>query len=595
MDGRMRFLTSPRCEVLREVAQLIGVCASRFVRVRLTAVLLLVITASVLTALSPVALKLIVDAFAGRARGTPVSLALLLSAYVLAQFFARAAGEVRGLIHARAERRMFRTLSERLFGHLMQLPLRFHLERQTGAVGQILEQGLQGYQMILHHLVFTFLPVVAELGTILFVLAGLAPPAFLGLFCGALVCYAVAFAYAAAAVSKAARTASDAHVAAHAVMTDGILNYETVKYFAAEPLVQAKVGEALTRTEAEWVEFYRLYAWSGLRVASIFGVFLAATVLYAAHEVAARRMTVGDFVLVNTYMLQVVQPVEMLGYAMQAFSQGAAMLEKMMALLGEAPEPGHPSGPEALRGPGALEFERVSVSYRPGRTVLSDVSFRLPAGKTLGIVGASGSGKSTLVRLLVRLFEPDAGRILLDGIPISDLPLATLRQAIAVVPQDTVLFNDSIAYNIAFGRPGATPMEVEHAARLAHLHDFITTLRDGYETQVGERGVKLSGGERQRVSIARAVLKRPRIYVFDEATSSLDSHTEQDILANLRTIALASTTIMIAHRLSTIVHADEIVVIDGGRLVERGTHEDLLRGGRYATLWAAQQKGPAAA
>src|SRR5579883_2708648 len=237
--------TNAKVDTLRDVVLLVWSQASRFVRARLAAVLLLVITASVLTALGPVALKLIVDAFAGQSRDTPVSLALLVGAYVLAQFLARAAGEVRGLIHARAERRAFRTLSERLFGHLMRLPLRFHLERQTGAVGQILEQGLQGFQMILHHLLFSFLPVVAELATILFVLAGLARPALLGFFCGALVCYAVAFAYAAATVSKAARTASDAHVAAHAAITDGILNYETVKYFAAEPLVQAKVGEAL--------------------------------------------------------------------------------------------------------------------------------------------------------------------------------------------------------------------------------------------------------------------------------------------------------------------------------------------------------------
>lgn len=582
-------------DALPEVVRLVWSQATRFVRVRLMAVLLLVVAASILTALGPIALKLVVDALAGQARGAPVSLVLLLAAYVLAQFLARVAGEIRGLIHARAERRMFRTLSERLFAHLMQLPLRFHLERQTGAVGQALEQGLQGYQMILHHLVFTFLPVTAELGTIVFVLVGLARPVFLGLFCGALACYAIVFVYAAATVSQAARTASATHVAAHAAMTDGILNYETVKYFAAEALVQARVGEALSRTEAEWVGFYRRYAWNGLCVATIFGTFLAATVLYAAHEVEARRMTVGDFVLVNTYMLQVVQPVEMLGYAMQAFFQGIAMLEKMMALLRESPEPQYSRDAAPVRGPGALEFQCVSLSYRPGRSVLRDVSFRLPAGKTLGIVGASGSGKSTLVRLLVRLLEPDSGRILLDGVPVSELSLATLREAIAVVPQDTVLFDDTIAYNIAFGTPGAGSEEVERAAKLSHLHGFITSLPEGYGTCVGERGVKLSGGERQRVSIARAVLKRPRIYVFDEATSSLDSQTEREILVNLREISRASTTLVIAHRLSTVAHADEIVVLDDGRIIERGTHEQLLRGGRYAALWEAQQKGGVAA
>jgi ABC-type transport system involved in Fe-S cluster assembly fused permease/ATPase subunit len=581
---------------LRDIVQLVWLQAGRFVRVRLTTVLLLVITASILTALGPVALKLVVDALAGQAPGTRVPLVLLLGAYALAQFLARAAGEIQSLIHARAEQRIFCTLSERLFAHLMQLPLRFHLERQTGAVSQTLEQGLQGCQMILHHLVFTCLPVIAQLGTIVFVLAGLARPAFLGLFCGAVVCYAVMFTYAATTVSRAARTASTAQVAAHATITDGILNYETVKYFAAEPLVQAKVREALSRTEAGWVAFYRQYAWSGLRAATVFGIFLAATVLYAAREVAARRMTVGGFVLVNAYMLQVVRPVEMLGYAMQAFSQGIAMLEKMMALLREPAEPQYPHDPAWLGGPGTLEFRGVSLSYRPGRPVLRDVSFNVPAGKTLGIVGASGSGKSTLVRLLVRLLEPDSGRILLDGIPLSELPLAALRQAIAVVPQETVLFNDTIAYNIAFGKAGSNRQDVEHAARLAQLHDFIRSLPEGYETRVGERGVKLSGGERQRVSIARAALKQPRIYVFDEATSSLDTRTEREILAQLRELAQASTTIVIAHRLSTVVGADEIVVLDGGVLVERGTHEELLlRGRHYAALWTAQQKGSAAA
>jgi ATP-binding cassette subfamily B protein len=560
--------------------------------VRLIAVLLLVIAASLLTALGPIALKLVIDAFTGQARGAFVSPVLLLSAFVLAQFLARAADEIRGLIHARVERRMFRTLSGRLFAHLMQLPLRFHLERQTGAVSQALEQGLQGYRMILHHIVFTLLPVTMQLGIIVFVLAGLARPAFLGLFCGAIVCYAVIFAYAAATVSQAARSASAAHVAAHAAMTDSILNYETIKYFTAEPVVQARVDEALSRTEAEWTAFYRCYAWNGLRAATVFSIFLAATVLYAAREVEAGRMTVGDFVLVNTYMLQVIGPVEMLGYAMQAFSQGIAMLERMMALFRETPEPHYGGHSTPLTGPGALEFQAVSLCYRPGHSVLREVSLDLRAGKMLGVVGASGSGKSTLVRLLVRLLEPDSGRILLDGVPISELPLAALRQAIAVVPQDTVLFDDTIAYNIAFGRSGANRREVEHAARLAHLHEFITGLPDGYETRVGERGVRLSGGERQRVSIARAALKRPRVYVFDEATSSLDSHTEREILVNLREIARVSTTLVIAHRLSTVADAHAIAVLDHGKVIERGTHEELLlRGGYYAGLWTEQKKG----
>ena len=592
----MESAADTKLDALSAVGRLVWSQASCFVRVRLIAVLLLVITASTLTALGPIALKFVIDTLAGQSHGRAVSVVPLLGAYVLAQFLARAAGEMRGLIHAQAERRMFRTLSEELFAHLMRLPLRFHLERQTGAVGQTLEQGLQGYQMILHHLVFTFLPVGAELGTIVIVLMGLASPAFVGLFCGAVVCYAVLFIYAASTVSRSARAASAAQIAAHAAITDSILNYEAVKYFTAESLVQGKVAEALARTETEWVAFHKRYAWSGLSAAVIFAFFLAATVLYAAREVEVGGMTVGEFVLVNAYMLQVVRPVEMLGYAMQGFSQGIAMLEKMLALLREVPEPQHRCHPLPLMGRGALEFQTVSLSYRSDRVVLRNVSFAVAAGKTLGIVGASGSGKSTLVRLLVRLFEPDGGRILLDGVPISELPLATLRRAIAVVPQDTVLFDDTIAYNIAFGRGGATQRDIEHAARLARLHHFIMGLPEGYATRVGERGVKLSGGERQRVSIARAALKRPQIYVFDEATSSLDTHTEVEILANLRDIARESTSLVIAHRLSTVVHADEIVVLEGGAIIERGTHQALLLlGGHYAALWSAQQKGPVAA
>lgn len=581
---------------LQELLRLIWSDATRFVKFRLATVLSLVITASVLTALGPIALKLVVDGFTGQTKGTPLSPLLLIGVYVLSQWLARSIGELRGLIYARAERRLFRSVSERLFAHLMQLPLRFHLKRQTGAINQTLENGLQGYQMILHHLVFTFLPVIAELGTIVVVLTRLVHPVFLGLFCGALVCYAAAFARAAKTVSGAAKTASAAHVAANAAMTDSILNYETVKYFTAESLVQEKVSQALARTEVEWVDFYRRYAVNGLLVATIFAMFLAATVVYAARAVQAGQMTVGDFVLVNSYMLQLVKPVEMLGYAMQGLSQGVAMLDKMLALFRETPESASADDHGMLPGAGQLDFEAVSLSYTPDRSVLRDVSFRVRAGKTLAVVGASGSGKSTLVRLLVRLLEPDEGRILLDGMPVASMSVRTLRQAIAVVPQEPFMFDDTIAYNIGFGKRGATQAEIEQAAKLAHLHDFIVSLPEQYDTRVGERGVQLSGGEKQRLSIARAAIKQPRIFVFDEATSSLDSVSERRIIENLQDLSRLATTVIIAHRLSTVVHADEIVVLDRGTIVESGTHAALLRrGDRYAALWTAQQQGLAAA
>jgi ABC-type transport system involved in Fe-S cluster assembly fused permease/ATPase subunit len=581
---------------LREVFHLVWTEASHFVKVRLGAVLALVVASSVLTALGPVALKLVVDGFTGQTTGKPRSTLVLLGLYVLSQWLVRAVSEIRGLVYARAERRMFRAISERLFAHLMQLPLRYHLDKQTGAVSQALDNGLHGYELVQHHLVFTFLPVAAELGTIIIVLTRVAHPIFLVLFCGALVCYAVAFTYAAITISGPAETASAAHVDAHAAMTDGILNYETVKYFTAESIVQEKVSRALFRTELEWVSFYRRYASNGLVVATIFAVFLGTTILYAAHEVEGSIMTLGDFVLVNTYMLQVIRPVEMLGYAMQGLSQGIAMLKKMLDLFREMPEQQRADDRVPLSGPTKLEFENVILSYPPDRSVLKGVSFKIAAGKTLAIVGESGSGKSTIVRLLVRLLDPDSGRILLDGVPIADLSLAELRRSIAVVPQDTLLFNETIGYNIAFGKAHSTREEMEQAARLAHLHAFIMSLPDKYDTRVGERGVKLSGGEKQRISIARAAIKRPSIYVFDEATSSLDSNTEHEILRNLQEISRFSTTLVIAHRLSTVVHADEIVVLEGGVIVERGTHAFLLRAnGRYSALWQAQQQGPVAA
>jgi ABC-type transport system involved in Fe-S cluster assembly fused permease/ATPase subunit len=423
------------------------------------------------------------------------------------------------------------------------------------------------------------------------VMTRLDQPVLLWLFCTSIVCYGVAFSRAAMSILAPAQAASAVHVEASAKLTDSLLNYETVKYFTAERLVQSEINTALVRTEEGWIKFAARSARNGLGIATVFAAFLAASVGYAAREVDAGRMTIGEFVLVNAYMLQVVRPIEMIGQAMQAFSQGMAMLGAMLDLLKQVPEPRQPDGEVELHGPTSLEFRDIAVSYQTDRPGLRGVSFRVPPGKTLGIVGASGAGKSTIVRLLVRMLEPDSGTILIDGIPISQLPIPQLRRLIAVVPQDCVLFNDTVGYNIAFGKAGSSRSEIEEAAQLAHLQRFIDRLPEGYETLVGERGVKLSGGEKQRVAIARAAIKRPLIYVFDEATSSLDSRTEKEILRNITAISRFCTTLIIAHRLSTTVHADEIAVLHDGIVVERGSHAALLsQRGTYWRLWEAQQE-----
>ena len=685
---------------LREVCGLVLKEADSFVRARLAVALGLITLAAVLTGLGPAALKIVVDRLSGAASGRWGSMALWMGFYVVTQFLGRCISELRGLIYARAERRMSRTLSERLFAHILQLPLRYHWDRETGGLIQGISNGVQGYQLILRTLVFSVLPILAELATIVAVLGKLDQPLFLVLFCGAITCYAIAFTFAARWTRKAGRNASAAQVDATGTMTDGILSYETIKYFTAESEVERRVQAALMRSENEWVKFTRQYAVNGLLIATIYGCFLGTTMLYAASETSGGQLSIGTFVLINTYMLQIVRPVESFGVAMQNLSQGLAYLDKALQVLHEktesevlqwgdtgrteqlttgSPEPkivgddaqvagdsgesligmagelvqgpvirfrtvehsnsrhrtvaaplmsnqkpadGDPTrnwSPASVRGEavdrsavneetrplrrsrkvteaeegrGEVEFREVCLSYRPGLRVLEGVSFRVPPGRTLGIVGASGSGKSTLVRLLTRMLEPDGGTILLDGAPVRAHALKALRGAIGVVPQVTDLFNDTIGYNIGFGREGSSQAEIEAAAKLAHLHEFILSRPEGYRTRVGEQGVKLSGGQRQRISIARAVIKRPRVYVFDEATSSLDTTTEREILMDLEGISRHCTSLVIAHRLSTVMHMDEILVLDEGAVVEQGTHEKLLAmGGHYAALWQAQYRG----
>jgi len=581
------FMSQARTTTL-EIYRRMRTHADAFVRRRLIAVALLIGCGSLLSALLPYVLKLIVDSLSGDAASTN-RLAVLLVVYVLFQWLVRAIAEVRGYVYSGAEQRIQRALSRGLFLHVLRLPMRFHLERNTGSMTQTIDNGMQGLQIMMQQFVFAVLPVVVELGAALTVLASLRQPALLALFAGATVIYALAFRLAINGMDAPAREVSAAHADAHGVITDSLLNCEAIKVFGAEDRISARFDDALGRTERHWLQFFKFKATSGMVIATVFAVTLTAVLSYTLHGVRSGSLTVGDFVMISAYLLQVVRPIEAFGFALQQLSQGRAFLEKALDLLRLPPEEGSRLPSRRIAGPGALEFRNVSLSYADGQCVLRDVSFNVAPGTTVGIVGTSGAGKSSLVRLLTRLVEPDGGQILLDGQCLSSLDVHELRRAIAIVPQDACLFNDSLGYNIAFGRPEASAADVEQAARVAALHTFITTLPMGYHTIVGERGVKLSGGERQRVSIARVALLCPRVYVFDEATSSLDSQTERDILASVRSLSRDTTTLIIAHRLSAVTHAEEILVLDHGQVAERGSHEQLLGlAGRYAELWRAQ-------
>lgn len=579
---------------LREALHLVWSAADSYAKGKLLLALALVAAGALFAALIPLSLKLVIDGLSGASASTtylaPLSLLLL---YVAGNYLARCFTELRIMLHGHADRRLRRRIGRRVFDHLIRMPLRFHLERKAGAMGETAEQGLRGYQMVLQHVIYTILPVTIELGVVAVVLLHTGHLFYLFVLALSAIAYVMAFHRWASAIHEPSKRVSMTHIDAHALLTDSLINAETVKYFDAEPVVSQRYDAALGQTESAWRRFFNSYAANGVIVATIFALSLGVSLLFALRDVTRGAMTVGDFILINAYVVRLVQPLEMLGFAVRDVAQGLAFLSSMLALLRQKTEGEHSAtGRQLQTSGGELAFEEVSFGYREERVVLKDVTLRIPAGQTVAVVGVSGSGKSSLIRLLFRLYEPDSGRILLDGVPVAEMSLSSVRRSIAVVPQDTVLFHDTVAANIGFGRFGASRHEVEEAARIADLHDFIMSLPEQYETVVGERGLKLSGGERQRVAIARAALKRPRIVVFDEATSSLDSKTEREILRNLANLSSHCTTLVIAHRLSTVVRADQIVVLDHGVVAERGTHQELLAlNSHYAVLWNAQQSG----
>jgi len=516
----------------------------------------------------------------------------LIVAYGGARIGAQLFAELRDAVFAKVGQRAVRRVALATFRHLHALSLRFHLERQTGGLSRAIERGIRGTEFLLSYMLFNVVPTLFEILLVCGILWGFYEASFALATLATIVAY-ITFTFTVTDWRvKFRREMNERDSEANTKAIDSLLNFETVKYFANEEHEAERFDKALRAYERAAVKSQTTLSALNIGQGAIIAAGLVTVMLLAARGVTRGTMTVGDFVLVNSYLVQLYSPLNVLGMVYRNIKQSLTDLESMFRLLGVPAEIEDRAGAPALGVIGGeIVFDHVSFSYDPRRAILEDVSFRVPPGGTVAIVGPSGAGKSTIARLLFRFYDVDEGAIRIDGHDLRDVTQESVRRAIGVVPQDTVLFNDTVRYNIAYGRPGADKAEIVDAARHARIHDFISALPDGYASMVGERGLKLSGGEKQRVAIARVILKEPRILVFDEATSALDTKTEQEIQANLDELRAERTTLVIAHRLSTVVGADEILVLDQGRIVERGDHASLLaQGGVYAAMWARQQE-----
>jgi ATP-binding cassette subfamily B protein len=567
-------------------------------RARVVASLALLVVAKLTNVLVPVAFGRAVDALAHQgATGVAVVPVAVVLAYGLVRLLASGFNELRDAIFAKVQGNAMRRIALEVFQHLHRLSLRFHLDRQTGGMSRVIERGTRGMTFVLDFLLFHIVPTLFEILLVTVILWGMFDVSFSLAILVAVGCY-IAFTLLFTEWRLRIRrqmNATDEDANTKAV--DSLLNFETVKYFGNEAHEARRYDASYRRYEAAYVRSEVSLNGLNFGQQAIIACGLMAVMLMAAFRVADGRMTVGDFVLVNTYMLQVFQPLNFLGFAYREIKQGLVDMEAMFRLLRVEQEVRDKPGAPALRvTEGEVRFDDVRFGYRPDRVILKGVSFTVPPGRTLAIVGPTGAGKSTISRLLFRFYDVNGGAVRIDGQDVRDVTQDSLRAAIGVVPQDTVLFNDTIRYNIAYGRPDATHEEIERAARLAQVHDFVLKLPEGYDTRVGERGLKLSGGEKQRVAIARTLLKDPRILILDEATSALDTRTEQEIQSALRDAARGRTTLVIAHRLSTVVEADEIIVLQDGRIAERGNHGSLIaRDGLYAEMWRRQSEAVEAA
>jgi ATP-binding cassette subfamily B protein len=561
-------------------------------KIRVVIAVILLIAAKAATVAVPAVFGKAVDVLSQPEGTTVIAVPLaLLIGYGLLRVGQQGFAELRDFVFAKVGQRAIRAIALRIFRHLHGLALRFHLDRQTGGLSRAIERGIKGIDFLLRFMLFNILPTLVEITLVCGILWALFGFIFSVI---TLITVTIYIAFTLLFTEwrlKYRRAMNESDSEANTKAIDSLLNFETVKYFCNEEHEAARYDASMQRYEHAAVKSLTTLSLLNVGQGVIIASGLTILLVLSGFRVADGSMTIGAFTAVNLYMMQLFQPLNFLGFVYREIRQSLVDMENMFGLLDVGREIADAPGAKPLVvSDGAVRFDNVSFSYDRRRPILRGLEFEVPAGRKVAIVGASGAGKSTISRLLFRFYDIDDGRITIDGQDIRAVTQKSLRAAIGIVPQDTVLFNDTVLYNIQYGRPSATPSEVEEAARMAHIHDFVMSLPDGYNTRVGERGLKLSGGEKQRVAIARTILKQPQILLFDEATSALDTHTEREIQKSLDEVSADRTTLVIAHRLSTVVNADEIIVLDQGRIIERGRHADLLaQGGAYATLWTRQQ------
>jgi len=588
--------------VLRELLPYVWPADRPDLRWRVVFALLALVVAKAITLAVPIAYKQVVDWLTGHASGAGIANvsaiglaalpAMLIIAYGVGRVLMVLFAQFRDIWFTVVAQHAVRELAIKTFRHLHALSLRFHLERRTGGLSRVIERGVNGVDTIVRMAVLNSIPTAVEL----LMISGLVAYYFGWIYVLVVLATVLLYVWFTFVASERRiairRDMNDSDTEAHSKAVDSLLNYETVKYFGNEELEAKRFDASIARYVKAAIRTYTSLGVLNTGQAIIFTIGTVICMLLAARDVTRGTLTVGDFVMINAILMQLYVPLNFMGMVYREIKQGLIDIETMFALLHEPAEIVERPGAKTLRvRKGEIKFENVSFAYDPERPILKNVSFEVPAGKMVAIVGPSGAGKSTISRILFRFYEISRGKVLIDGQNIRDVTQASLRAAIGMVPQDTVLFNDTIEYNIRYGKPDASSAEVREAARLAQIHEFIVTLPQGYDSLVGERGLKLSGGEKQRVAIARTILKSPPILMLDEATSALDSHTEKEIQDALERVAENRTSLVIAHRLSTVVHADNIIVLDHGEIVEHGTHLELLaKGGLYASLWARQRE-----